>query len=289
MKRDTKVDWPAVKMQAKYLGVYRYGEADVCHQNMDRFFYRFQISAKECLFTLPSGEPYTLQNCLRVGRSYELLCCGDRIIDLHMIGLPANVYSPPVSAEPGVRTIRNLLLTAMMPVGTTLYVFGGGWNWQDNGFDAAARRIGLSPEWRRFFLEQDASYTYKERDGAEENRNPAVSFYPYGGYNAYHYAGLDCSGFVGWTIFNTFGGEGLGEQPEGPSTLMAEKYALRGWGQLRKEGIIKPGDVVSIRGHVWISLGTCPDGSLVPRPRALDPKQEQGRPARGWCAGRCCG
>ena len=26
---------------------------------------------------------------------------------------------------------------------------------------------------------------------------------------------------------------------------------------------VKPGDIVSIKGHVWISLGTCADGSVV--------------------------
>ena len=55
----------------------------------------------------------------------------------------AQSYTPPVSGTPGERTLLNFLKTAMTPVGTTLYVYGGGWNWQDTAADHAASAIGV--------------------------------------------------------------------------------------------------------------------------------------------------
>ena len=51
-----------------------------------------------------------------------------------------------------------------------------------------------------------------------------------------------------------------------------DKTILYGWGAWTqdieapdgKNGyVMKPGDIMSINGHVWISLGTCEDGSVV--------------------------
>ena len=48
------------------------------------------------------------------------------------------------------------------------------------------------------------------------------------------------------------------------STGMAESLANRGWGKLiRNPHEFLPGDIVSMQGHVWISLGTCEDGSVL--------------------------
>ena len=45
---------------------------------------------------------------------------------------------------------------------------------------------------------------------------------------------------------------------------MAENFAERGWGTLIKNPQqFLPGDIVSMDGHVWISLGTCADGSVL--------------------------
>ena len=55
----------------------------------------------------------------------------------------ANQYTAPVSGTPGLKTIKNLLATAMEPVGTTLYVYGGAWNWQDTAASNQATTIGL--------------------------------------------------------------------------------------------------------------------------------------------------
>ena len=42
-----------------------------------------------------------------------------------------------------------------------------------------------------------------KKDGNEETKNPTSSYYPYGEWNQYCYAGADCSGYVGWVIYNT--------------------------------------------------------------------------------------
>ena len=45
---------------------------------------------------------------------------------------------------------------------------------------------------------------------------------------------------------------------------MAESLAERGWGKLIKNPReFLPGDIVSMKGHVWICLGTCQDDSVL--------------------------
>lgn len=163
-------------------------------------------------------------------------------------------YEPPVQATPGLRTLKNFLATAMMPVGTTLYIYGGGWDLLDAGGSMQTRSIGISDNWVRFFQSQDENYTYREKEGSE-----------------YSDCGLDCSGFLGWTIYNVMNTEDGNEGFVVKSTKMAKMLAQRGWGTWTRErqmpgnnhrSIWLPGDVISISGHVWICLGTCADGSI---------------------------
>ena len=58
----------------------------------------------------------------------------------------------------------------------------------------------------------------------------------------------------------------------GGSTGCAKRFSLKGWGSWtqdvrapdgRNGYEMKPGDIMSINGHVWISMGTCEDGSVV--------------------------
>ena len=169
----------------------------------------------------------------------------------------ARSYAPPVSGTPGERTLLNFLKTAMTPVGTTLYVYGGGWNWQDDGSSVQASSIGLPEPWVAFFQSQDASYDYKNGDAAH-------SYYPFGHWNEYFFAGADCSGYVGWALYNTF------ETTDGMpgyvdyADRIAPNLAARGWGSVGQSGgSLRPGDIMSMDGHVWISLGSCADGSIV--------------------------
>ena len=50
------------------------------------------------------------------------------------------------------------------------------------------------------------------------------------------------------------------------STKMAERLSEKGWGTYipnTEKRDFTPGDIVSMNGHVWISLGQCSDGSVV--------------------------
>jgi len=142
-------------------------------------------------------------------------------------------------------TIEHLLRTALEPVGSTMYIWGGGWNDEDNASGNTSTNLGLRPEWKEFASTQDADYDFKKHRFEREK-------------------GLDCSGYVGWVLYNTF--EKMDGQPGyvTSSTLLAESLAERGWGELissPKEFF--PGDIVSMEGHVWICLGTCKDGSIL--------------------------
>lgn len=151
--------------------------------------------------------------------------------------------------ERGNSTLRNLLKTALAPVGSTMYIWGGGWNRADNGAGADALRIGLNAQWRAFARKQGASYAHKK--------------YAYKrGY------GLDCSGFLGWTVYNSFHTK-KGKPGEGyvrKARTMAEAFAKKGWGTYTKASAVKdyrPGDIMSGPGHVYMVIGECADGSVV--------------------------
>jgi len=147
----------------------------------------------------------------------------------------------------GKQSIANLLLTALQPVGNTMYVWGGGWNEEDDGAGYETRRIGVSPRWKQFAEEQGADYDFK---------NTRYQIHD----------GLDCSGYVGWVIYNVF------EDCSGragyvmPASYMAWEFAGMGWGQYTPAEQVKDwkaGDIMSAKGHVWISMGMCEDGSVL--------------------------
>ena len=182
----------------------------------------------------------------------------------------------PVKNTPGLRTLKNFLATAFQPVGTTLYMFGGGWNWQDTGSGDLVTSIGVPQSWIDFFQAQTINYTFKSQDYASgdlpENQDPPHSYYPYYGFNEYNYAGVDCSAYIAWTVYNTINTESGEQGYLTNSRNMANSFALNGWGTITKEvkkpkkgesGDFLPGDVFSIDGHVWICIGTMTDGSLL--------------------------
>lgn len=141
--------------------------------------------------------------------------------------------------------IELLIQTALQPVGSTMYIWGGGWNEEDSAAGGTSTQMGLSPQWRVFAEQQDEKYDFEEHRLEREN-------------------GLDCSGYVGWVIYNIFETENGQDGYVTTSTDMAAAFAKRGWGELienPKEFL--PGDIVSMEGHVWISLGTCSDGSVL--------------------------
>lgn len=142
-------------------------------------------------------------------------------------------------------TIEYMLQQALEPVGTTMYIWGGGWDDEDSKSGAGSTKIGCSSQWKKFTDQQDATYDFEEHRFEREN-------------------GLDCSGYVGWVIYNTFETESNQPGYVTTSTELAESLANRGWGVLIKNPrVFLPGDVVSMDGHVWLCLGTCKDGSVL--------------------------
>ena len=262
-----------------YLGVKDYGKENVDTDHKDDFLYRFDLYGREKIFSVDNGKKdaegayaYPIQNQLKEGSRYRLTIERGTVTAVKELKKEQAAYVPVVQGTAGERTLANFLRTALMPVGTTLYIYGGGWDWQDVGSAVNTRTLGVSPDWVTFFNEQDENYTYRDQDGDSAKADPEHSYYPYGAYNEYHYAGLDCSGYLGWTLYNTLETENGRDGYVGGSTGFAKRLAgmnLGTWTQdIRipdgKNGyVMKPGDVMSINGHVWISLGTCEDGSVV--------------------------
>lgn len=150
------------------------------------------------------------------------------------------------SAFGGKATLKRLLLTGLQPVGSTMYVWGGGWNVADTGAGDEARTIGVSPKWKSFFEKQDSSYDYRKTRFQISD-------------------GLDCSGYIGWCIYNimhTKNGESGYVMTAGK---MASDFAARGWGSYIPRERVKDyraGDIMSTPGHVWMAVGQCSDGSV---------------------------
>lgn len=271
---------------AAYLGVQGYGmvgRAEVL--DPDSKLYRFLKDGREIRFridcgnifpedmnekgntedtdyygVLPSEEgAYPIQNMLHEGETYSLTVKKDRIISCEPL-TEHGTFTPVVTGTPGKLTLKNFLQTAVMPVGNVLYVYGGGWDWQDIGASVQARTIGVSEMWTDTFEEEDASYLYRN------DADPAATTYPFGEWNQYYYKGLDCSGYVGWALYNTLYDESL-EHPglvcsaAKIARTFAEKYGLGIWNH--DETVLRPGDIISTSGHVVIYLGKCDDGSSV--------------------------
>lgn len=156
--------------------------------------------------------------------------------------LPTEI--PEVIAE---HSIARLLLLAKEPLGQTMYVWGGGWNEEDTGAGEEARSLGVSPTWAQFEAIQDASYDYNDTRYQIHN-------------------GLDCSGYIGWLVYNLFETEDGKEGYVMKATDMAADFAMRGWGDFTDATEVtdwQAGDIMSMKGHVWMALGMCEDGSVV--------------------------
>ena len=259
---------PYQTYEVTYAGVKGYGNVDA--DSKDTFTYRFYDGDTEYLFAVDNavtdpvtGEPYALQNKLQRGARYGITVKDGVVIDLQVLQPERDQpLTGPVAATAGLKTVKNLLATAMLPVGRTLYIYGGGWNWQDNGASPEARSIGVAGSWVDFFDAQTMHFSYRTGDRS-------TSYYPYGKWNEYYYAGLDCSGYVGWLLYNVMQtGSGQAGYVMG-ANKMAKTFGEYGWGTFSREeirwgdGQLLPGDIISKPGHVWVCLGTCADGSVV--------------------------
>jgi len=160
--------------------------------------------------------------------------------------IPTAPSVPPVP-EKETPTLLSFLKNAMLPVGQTMYVWGGGWNEEDTGAGIDAVTIGLNPQWAAFAAQQDSSYNF-------ENHRFQI------------HDGLDCSGYVGWAVYNTLETENGREGYVYKATKMAQSLADRGLGEyIPAEDLTdyQPGDILSMPGHIWICIGRCADGSIL--------------------------
>ena len=142
--------------------------------------------------------------------------------------------------QPGVKTVKNLLVTVIEPVGKTMYIWGGGWNAEDTGSGEGSTHIGLMPEWEPFTKQQDADYDFHNFE-YQINK------------------GLDCSGFVGWTLYNVFNTENGKVGFVMPSTKMAREFANRGFGSFKDKSEVtdyKAGDIMSGQGMCGFALAS---------------------------------
>lgn len=151
----------------------------------------------------------------------------------------------------GKSTLLNFLQTAMEPVGHTMYIWGGGWNKEDTAAGDDAKRIGVNPEWEQFAEKQTSSYDFN------------TTRYQWG-------KGLDCSGFVGWTVYNVLNTQPGNQGYVYSSRKIVNAYGALGFGTVTdRQKVTKhmPGDIMGTTcwdcGHVYIVLGECKDGSVV--------------------------
>lgn len=144
-------------------------------------------------------------------------------------------------------SIKRLLSIAKQPLGKTMYVWGGGWNGQDYGAGPEAVTLGISSQWEKFARKQDANYDFNETRYQTHN-------------------GLDCSGYIGWLVYNLLETENGNPGYVVKAALMAEFLAAKGFGTYLNKDEVKDwqaGDIMSMEGHVWMALGSCEDGSVV--------------------------
>ena len=147
------------------------------------------------------------------------------------------------------KTLTAYLKNAMVPVGQTLYIWGGGWSDGSSGGVEDNMIAGALKTWTMFFeTHNSTNYDYLNYQ------------YSYGN-------GLDCSGYAGWVLYNTLYSTDGEAYLTVKSSSVADTYISKGWADEEDSSAnpehFYPGDVVSIDGHVWISLGECSDGSVV--------------------------
>lgn len=160
---------------------------------------------------------------------------------------PSETETEETQPEDRTPSLLDFLKIAAQPVGKTMYVWAGGWNEEDTAAGIEALTIGVSPRWEKFAAQQTADYDH----------------------NAYRFQihdGLDCSGYVGWAVYNVLAPEADSRGYVMSSTIMAEEFSNMGLGEFTAAGDVtdwKPGDIMSMNGHVWIAVAQCEDGSVL--------------------------
>ena len=147
----------------------------------------------------------------------------------------------------GTSTIKNFLRTGISPIGSTMYIWGGGWNGFAGNNSGQKFKTGLSPKWRSFAKKHKNNYNYAK-------------------YLLQREKGLDCSGFVGNCVYNVMETSNNRQSYVTSAYREGTYYASLGFGKYVSNKLVetrKAGDVMTCATHVWICLGECTDGSAV--------------------------
>lgn len=143
--------------------------------------------------------------------------------------------------------LTTLLTKSMQPIGKVMYVWGGGWNEEDTGSGSETRQLGLASTWQSFANRQDASYNVE--DHLYEIHN-----------------GLDCSGYIGWLLYNTFETENGKTGYVHLSNEIGPSLEQKGFGHMIAANSIEtyePGDLLANKDHIFMVIAQCEDGSLL--------------------------
>ena len=184
---------------------------------------------------------------------YYLNDSGQMLTGTHSIN--GNNYYFNQSGAMAEMELSDLIADALKPVGNTLYVWGGGWNVPDNGSGETALHMGVWPEWEQYFQKNKQNYSYRPGRTAWENGHRESRFW-----------GLDCSGYLGWLVYNSVQNGKDYNGYVGDATKLAKSLAGYGFGTVSTctpNSKFYPGDIVSINGHCYLSLGQCQDGSVL--------------------------
>ncbi|MBR5271585.1 MAG: hypothetical protein IKV64_05310 [Clostridia bacterium] len=145
-------------------------------------------------------------------------------------------------------SIKKLLQNALKPMGTTMYIYGGGWNNADTGASSTTTTLGLHQQWKNFYGAQDESYNHKNHSNRAD--------------------GLDSSGYIGWVLYNTL----MTKNGESGFVFSGKSYDEKleelGLGKRTPKSdvtIHRAGDIMSSEADnfAYIVIGECSDGSVV--------------------------
>lgn len=154
--------------------------------------------------------------------------------------------APPGEGE--TPSLYSLLKTALQPVGSTMYVYWGGWTEPHGQAADELVTIGMSDRWAEYASWQDDEYVPSTEDVDPRD-------------------GLNCTGFVAWAIYNTLQTEDYANDGYASIAVdMAFNLADEGLGSYFGQGEAgdwRPGDIVSLEKHVFLVIGQCEDGSVV--------------------------
>ncbi|MBQ2677778.1 MAG: hypothetical protein IJF96_02575 [Firmicutes bacterium] len=236
------VTWEKVK-GAHYYIVYekrvRTGQGHGPRKSRDgRKLFSKVVSTKSCK---------TVRKHLKKGWDYCYYVEACRKVNKKIVKSRWSVIRMTTLPKKGRSTIKNLLRTGLAPMGSTMYVWGGGWNRADTAAGPTVRRTGLYPDWRKFAAKHMKNYDYTKH--LYEIKK-----------------GLDCSGFAGFCIYNVMNTKNGKKGYVKKSTWMSKWLSKKGLGSYRSASTVKThkaGDVMSCKGHVWIAVGDCSDGSAV--------------------------